>query len=124
MADFFVLSINKLLIMTAVTAVTAAVIISLAMYFAGYYVFLPALFGAVCVGGAGLYLLAKDIERIVFSEKRIFFHVKFFFRLACFAILLYLLLVRFKLNPLGVVTGLALPTLCMAMVLFFVAHRK
>jgi hypothetical protein len=41
---------------------------------------------------------------------------KFIFRLACFAILLYLVLVKFHLSPWGAVVGLTMPVFIMAAV--------
>ena len=122
---FFVnLNINKLLLMTTAVAFTAAALISAAAYLAAHPSLPPALFAAMTAGIVALYFLAKDVEKIVSEGVKKNFQLRFIFRLACFAILLYLLLVRFKLNPLGVVIGLPLPTLSMAAVLLYTTLRK
>ncbi len=116
--------IKRHMAVTAVFSLLVAAVVSLAVYIAGYPSFPPALFAAAIIGIVSLFFLAKDVERFLSEGKEIFFQARFIFRLACFAILLYLLLVRFKLNPLGVVAGLTLPTLCMAAVLFYAALRE
>ena len=118
------LSIRKLLIATVVAALLSASVVSLIAFFAGYPSFPPALFAAVIIGSVALYLLAKDVEMLLQKKGSIFFAARLIFRLACFAILLYLLLVKFRLNLLGVIVGLTLPTVCMSVVLLYTAYRR
>jgi hypothetical protein len=118
------MSINRLLIVTAYAAFAVATAVSLAVSLFGYPSLTAAIFSAMLVGGSALFFLAKDIEKIFCGKGNKFFQIKYIFRLACFAVLLYLLLVRFRLNPFGVVAGLMLPMFCMAAVLFYISHKE
>ena len=97
------------------SAITAA-FLGLGVMFASGWKNAIALLINVPFGYAALLFLAKDVEKIFLEHQGKFFILKFIFRLACFAILLYLMLVLFRFNPLIVITGLMLPLLMMMVV--------
>ncbi len=108
------LFLQKLAILTLlITAVTGAVI---------FFIFSPhtalSLIINVPFGYLGLFLLAKDVQKIFLGLNHNFSILRFIFRLACFAFLLYLMLVLLHLNPIAVIAGLMLPLIALIMLLF------
>ena len=99
------------------TAVVAA-FLGLAVLFASGWRDALSLIINVPFGYFALLFLARDVQKIFLEQQGKFFILKFIFRLACFAVLLYVLLVRIKLNPLGVALGITLPVFAMMAVVF------
>ena len=69
-------------------------------------------------GYLGLFFLAKDVQNIFLGLNHSIPTFRFIFRLACFAFLLYLMLVQLRLNPIAVVAGLMLPLFAMLILVF------
>jgi hypothetical protein len=106
----------------ATTLVLFAIACALGAVFGGSH-FVLALVCTTPAGLVALYSLAKKLSAL-FSGVHTFLALGFIFRLACFAILLYLVLVRFQLSPIGAITGLMLPILAFALVLLYMLRAR
>jgi hypothetical protein len=97
-----------------VVAITAA--ISLTATLIGEYRLALAIIITAPAGYIALYFLAGDLRHTILEGGSIIFGVRFIFRLACFAILLYLVLVKFKLSVVGSLVGLSMSVFVMTAV--------
>jgi hypothetical protein len=114
------------LILRRVAIVVAALTVGVCAVSAvlGYYKFALAVLITSPAGFAALFFLAVDVRRIMLEGRAGFFLFRFIFRLACFAILLYLVLVKFKLSAFGSVVGLSLAIFSMIVVLLTMSIRS
>lgn len=108
----------------AVLCLLTAAAGALIAYIAGYVDFAVATAVTAPIGLIGLGLLAKDVYDVFKDGYVGKIVLKFIFRLACFAVLLYVLLVRIKLNPLGAALGITLPLFCMMAVVLHHARKE
>jgi hypothetical protein len=111
--------LKQAIILTAVVAVLVAAVAFLLGY--GYFA-LSFLLNASC-GILSMLLLVRDVQAAIYGNAKIN-QMKFIFRLACFAILLYLVLVRLQMNPFAVVFGLMLPIFAMLVVFWRIVRRE
>ena len=117
-------NINSILKQSCILAVTASLLLALIFFVAGYSGFSLSLLVNIPIGIVALIFLVKDVQNAFQMQTLKIIQLKFIFRLACFAILLYLILVRLKLNPFGAALGFTLPIFSAMAVFFRIAKNE
>lgn len=118
------ININSILKQSAVCTAVLAALIALVAFVAGYGRFGISLLANALLGFIALLLLVNDIRNAFQMWALRAIQFKFIFRLACFAILIYLMLVRLNMNPFGVAFGLTLPVFVLMFVFFRLAKKE
>ncbi|MDR2869642.1 MAG: ATP synthase subunit I [Deferribacteraceae bacterium] len=116
--------VNSILKQSALLTAILALTIALVAFLAGQAQFSLSLLVNAAFGLVALLLLVNDIRNAFQTQALRAMQFKFIFRLACFAILIYFVLVRLHMNPFGVALGLTLPVFAMMAVIFRLVRKE